>query len=282
MDRTTAFFADLATSRPMIMGIVNVTPDSFSDGGQFNEAEAAIAHGKALLAEGAHILDIGGESTRPGAAPVTPSDEQARVLPVMAGLKDAVREAGAYLSIDTRHASTMAAALKAGADIINDVTALTGDAESLTVAAQHAVPVILMHMQGEPQKMQENPHYEDVLNDILAYLRERIAVCEAAGISASRLVVDPGIGFGKTLTHNLRLLRGLDRFDALDVPLLLGVSRKSFIAKLDDDAPADQRLGGSLAAALYGVSKGANILRVHDVAVTRQALSVWQAIEDAV
>ena len=280
MDRATAFFHDLTRARPMIMGIVNVTPDSFSDGGEYHEAEAAIAHGEALLDQGAQILDIGGESTRPGAAPVSPADEQARVLPVIEGLRDTVRGRGAYLSIDTRHASTMAAALAVGADIINDVTALTGDSDSVAVAARHQAPVILMHMQGEPQKMQENPQYVDVIGDILGYFQARIATCAAAGIPASRLMVDPGIGFGKTLGHNLRLLQSLDRFDALGVPLLLGVSRKSFIARLDDDAPADHRLGGSLAAALYGVMRGAAILRVHDVAVTRQALRVWQAIED--
>ena len=203
MSRTLQFFDELHHHAPMLMGIINVTPDSFSDGGQYDQAAAAISHGEALLAEGAQILDIGGESTRPGAVPVTPEAEQSRVLPVIAGLRDKARVAGAYISIDTRHASTMEAACDAGADIINDVTALTGDADSLEVAARHDGPVILMHMQGEPQSMQHNPHYDDVVADIRAALEGRLAACVAAGIKHERLVVDPGIGFGKPLTNNV-------------------------------------------------------------------------------
>lgn len=273
--------SETGQARPRIMGVVNVTPDSFSDGGQFLDPQQAVDHGCELLAQGAHILDIGGESTRPGAAPVAPDNEQARVVPVIEGLKPFADEAGALISIDTRHPATMAAAVEAGADIINDVTALTGDPASLTTAASLNRPVMLMHMQGEPQSMQHNPSYTDVVSEVYDYLAARIQACLDAGIGRDHIVVDPGIGFGKTLEHNLSLLKHLARFRGLDVPILLGVSRKSFIAKLDHDVPADNRLGGSIAAALAGVQAGADILRVHDVAVTRQAVTIWQAIEAA-
>lgn len=259
---------------PQVMGIVNVTPDSFSDGGRFLDADKAVAHGRMLAGQGAEILDIGGESTRPGATPVAAENEIARVLPVIEGLKGL----GVTLSIDTRHAAAMGAAIGAGADLINDVTALTGDPASLSAAARLGAPIVLMHMQGEPRTMQGAPRYDDVRLDVYDYLENRIAACEKAGIPRSRLILDPGIGFGKTLAHNLALLNSLTLFHGLGAPLLLGASRKSFIAKLDDDAPASERLGGSLAAALLAADAGVQILRVHDVAATAQALKVWKAV----
>ena len=281
MNRTDQFLAHIQSGQPMVMGIVNVTPDSFSDGGQFATTDTAIAHGRRLLEEGAHILDIGGESTRPGADTVSVEDEKARVVPVIEGLRDAAAKAGAYLSVDTRNAATMAAVIEAGADIINDITALEGDPASMDVVARSGLPVILMHMQGEPQKMQDNPEYDDVVTEVRAYLDARIEACVAAGIDRSLIILDPGIGFGKTVEHNLSLMKHLDDYAESGLPLLLGVSRKSFIGLLDDNAPATDRLGGSLAAALAGYSRGAAILRVHDVAATRQALMIWRAIEDA-
>ena len=281
MNRTDQFLAHIQSGQPMVMGIVNVTPDSFSDGGQFATTDTAIAHGRRLLEEGAHILDIGGESTRPGADTVSVEDEKARVVPVIEGLRDAAAKAGAYLSVDTRNAATMAAVIEAGADIINDITALEGDPASMDVVARSGLPVILMHMQGEPQQMQDNPQYDDVVTEVREYLDARIEACVAAGIDRSLIILDPGIGFGKTVEHNLSLMKHLDDYAESGLPLLLGVSRKSFIGFLDDNAPATDRLGGSLAAALAGYSRGAAILRVHDVAATRQALMIWRAIEDA-
>jgi dihydropteroate synthase len=270
-------FAGLTLDRPLLMGVVNVTPDSFSDGGEALRPEDAIARGRALLDAGADILDIGGESTRPGAAPVPVEDEIARVLPVVAALS----QMGGRVSIDTRRARVMAAAMAAGARIINDVTALAGDPESLALAAKAGVAVILMHMQGEPRTMQENPRYDDVVAEVRDYLAARIEACAAAGIARERIAIDPGIGFGKTVEHNLSLLKHLDRLVALGCPVVLGVSRKSFVAKLSYGEPPKARLPGSLAAALAGVARGAAILRVHDVAETRQALSVWRAIAAA-
>jgi len=257
------------------MGIVNVTPDSFSDGGQFAETSAAIEHGLRLVEEGADIVDVGGESTRPGANPVSVAEEIDRTIPVVAALA----KAGARVSIDTRHAETMDAAIDAGAVIVNDVTALTGDPDSSAVVARRRVPVVLMHMQGEPRTMQTEPHYDDAVADIRAYLAERVADCVRAGIAEDAIALDPGIGFGKTVAHNLELLRGLPTLATLGRPLLVGASRKSFIAKLSGDAPATDRLGGSLAAALFAAANGARLLRVHDVAETRQALAIWQALD---
>ena len=281
MNRTDQFLAHIQSGQPMVMGIVNVTPDSFSDGGQFATTDTAIAHGRRLLEEGAHILDIGGESTRPGADTVSVDDEKARVVPVIEGLRDAAAKAGAYLSVDTRNAATMAAVIEAGADIINDITALEGDPASMDVVTRSGLPVILMHMQGEPQQMQNNPQYDDVVTEVREYLDARIEACVAAGIDRSLIILDPGIGFGKTVEHNLSLMKHLDDYAESGLPLLLGVSRKSFIGLLDDNVPATDRLGGSLAAALAGYSRGAAILRIHDVAATRQALMIWRAIEDA-
>jgi len=272
---STPHWAGLTLDRPRVMGIVNVTPDSFSDGGQFDNTSTAIDHGFRLIAEGADILDIGGESTRPGAAPVSIADEIARTVPVVSALASA----GALVSIDTRHAATMAAAIDAGAAIVNDVTALQGDPQSLAVVADRQVAVVLMHMQGEPGTMQNDPQYDDVVSDVRDYLGARLKACTAAGISAGAVALDPGIGFGKTVAHNSALLAGLSSLFAIGRPLLVGASRKSFIGKLGRNAPATDRLGGSIAAALFAVSKGARLLRVHDVAATRQALDIWQALD---
>lgn len=257
---------------PTLMGIVNVTPDSFSDGGKFIDPERAIAHGLKLLQEGATILDIGGESTRPGSAGIETAEEIRRVVPVIQELSK-----HATISIDSYRPETIAAALAAGATFINDITALENPA-SLALAAAAKVPVCLMHMQGTPRTMQQNPVYHDAVGDVMTYLRQRIDACLAAGIVRELLVIDVGIGFGKTLDHNLALLRNLSAFKNLGVKILLGTSRKSFIEKLCPGTPADQRLPGSLATALWGCDNGADILRVHDVAETVQAVTVWQAM----
>lgn len=270
-------FAGLSLERPRIMGIVNVTPDSFSDGGDRYDAPAAIAAGRAMLAAGADILDIGGESTRPGADPVGIEEECARVLPVI----EALAGEGALISIDSRHAEVMRRAVAAGAGIVNDVTALSGDPESLATVAELEVPVVLMHMQGEPRTMQADPRYEDVVAEVRDFLRGRAAACEAAGIARRAICIDPGIGFGKTVTHNLALLKHLDVLRDLGYPVLVGASRKSFIGKLSKGEAPKERLAGSLAVALTAAERGAAILRVHDVAETAQALAVWQAISIA-
>lgn len=256
------------------MGIVNVTPDSFSDGGRYIDSERAIAHGCRLIAEGADIIDIGGESTRPGAAVVPAEEEQSRVLPVI----KALAALGTPLSIDTRNAATMAAAVAAGAHIINDVSALSYDPASLATAAKLGAPVILMHALADPRTMQQNPTYDDVTLDIYDYLSARIAAAVVAGVPRSQLIIDPGIGFGKTVAHNLTLLRELSLFHGLGQPLLLGASRKSFIAKVTDADDIADRLPGSLSAALAGQRQGAQILRVHDVAATKRALRLAEAI----
>lgn len=270
-------FAGMTLDTPRLMGVVNVTPDSFSDGGDFLDAQAAIDHGKRLVDDGAHILDIGGESTRPGSKPITVDEECGRILPVIDGLADI----GVPISVDTRHADVMRRAIDAGASIVNDVTALTGDPNSIEVCAETGVDVALMHMQGTPETMQDDPTYDDAALDIVDYMRERIETLEAAGIGRDKICVDPGIGFGKTLEHNLRILSAIDAFHELGVPILLGVSRKSFITKIDRNVPAKDRVAGSIAAAIAGWDRGVQIFRVHDVAETRQALAVWQAIEDA-
>jgi dihydropteroate synthase len=267
-----ASYAGLSLGRPLVMGIVNVTPDSFSDGGETFAAEDAIARGLALRDEGADIIDVGGESTRPGAAPITPEEEQRRVLPVIRGL---ARE-GVTVSIDTRHAKTMAAALKEGARILNDVAALT-DTGALSLAAATRAPVVLMHMQGEPATMQDKPSYESALLDVYDYLRERVAACIAAGIEPAAIAIDPGIGFGKTAAHNMEILARLGLFRGLGCPILIGVSRK--LGRLLPGQTTQDRIGGSLAAGLAAMTQGAAILRVHDVAETRQALEVWQAVQ---
>lgn len=267
-------FAGLSLDRPRIMGIVNVTPDSFSDGGEALLADQAVARGEAMLADGADILDVGGESTRPGAEPVSVETEAARVLPVIAALS----ARGALVSIDTRRAAVMEAALVAGARIVNDVTALTGDPEALPLVASTGAAVVLMHMQGDPRTMQVAPRYGDVVSEVRDWLAARVATCRAAGIPLERIAVDPGIGFGKTVADNVDILAKLDVYATLRCSLLIGVSRKSFIGRLSRSEMPKARLAGSLAAGLAALQRGASILRVHDVAETCQAIAVWQAI----
>ncbi|MFN3310711.1 MAG: dihydropteroate synthase [Thermomonas sp.] len=264
----------LVLDRPRVMGIVNVTPDSFSDGGAHADPEAAIAHGLRLVAEGADILDVGGESTRPGAAPVTVAEELRRVLPVVAGLAARV---DVPISIDTRHAEVMRAAVEAGAGMINDVQALRGEG-ALEAATELGVPVVLMHMQGLPGTMQEAPHYDDVVGEVHRFLAERIFACEMAGIARRNLVVDPGFGFGKTTVHNLQLLAQLRRFTELGVPVLAGLSRKRSIGELTGREEPRARVAGSVAAHLIAAQNGAMLVRTHDVAPTVDALKVWQAV----
>ncbi|MCA3458953.1 MAG: dihydropteroate synthase [Rhodobacter sp.] len=266
--------AGLAMDRPQIMGILNVTPDSFSDGGRFLDPAAALAQARVLAAEGAALLDIGGESTRPGSAEVPVAEEIARTAPVIAALRDA----GLPLSIDTRKAGVARAALAAGAGMVNDVSALTFDAGLAGVVAAAGVPLVLMHAQGTPATMQDAPAYDDVLLDVYDWLEHRIAVAAGAGIARGRIVVDPGIGFGKTAAHNLALIRGLSLFHGLGCPVLLGASRKRFIGTISGQERPDRRVAGSLAVALAAAAQGVQLLRVHDVAETRAALALWRAI----
>ena len=264
---------ELRLDRPRIAGIINITPDSFSGDG-LASTEAAIAHGLKLADDGADLLDVGGESTRPGAEPVSAQDEIARVVPVIEAL---ARRATLPISIDTSKSEVMRAAVAAGAGMINDVCALRLDG-ALDAAAALKVPVCLMHMQGEPRTMQDAPHYDDVVSDVRRFLAERIFACEMSGIEKKRIVADPGFGFGKTLEHNLALLRALDEFSALGVPLLVGLSRKGMIGTLTGRDRHADRVAGSAAAALIAVQKGAAIVRVHDVAATRDALAVWEGV----
>lgn len=268
-------FGGMAMDRPRIMGILNVTPDSFSDGGRFLAPDAALAQAQAM-AQGADVLDIGGESTRPGAAEVAMAEEIARTAPVIAALR-----AGGLtvpVSIDTRKAAVAQAALAAGAGIVNDVAAMGFDPAMASTVAKAGAPIILMHSVKTPATMQDDPRYEDVLLDVFDFLNARIAVAEAAGIPRARIMVDPGIGFGKTAAHNLALIRGLSLFHDLGVPVLLGASRKRFIGTIGREDVAERRMPGSVAVALAGVAQGAQMLRVHDVAETRQALRLWQAV----
>ena len=262
-------------ARPLVMGVVNVTPDSFSDGGRLASLEAALAHALALDADGADILDIGGESTRPGAEPVSVAEEIERTLPLLNALRPRTTR---RLSIDTCKPEVAEAAVRAGADIWNDVTAL-GTPGAADLAAELGCGVVLMHMQGEPRTMQAAPHYDDVLAEVCAFLEARAEAALSAGVARERIWLDPGIGFGKTLEHNLALLSGLPALVALGFPVLLGASRKRFIAALDPLATdADDRLGGSLAAALHGARSGVAAVRVHDVRETVQALAIQAAI----
>jgi dihydropteroate synthase len=254
------------------MGVVNVTPDSFSDGGRFLDPEAAVSHARRLAEEGAHMVDIGGESTRPGAAPVSEDEELRRVLPVLEKISDLC------VSVDTRRPAVMKAALAAGASMINDVEALTARG-ALEAVAPSGCAVCLMHKKGEPATMQQDPHYDDVVGEVKRFLKQRIKAAKAAGIAAERIVVDPGFGFGKTAQHNLELLRGLREFEDLGVPLLAGLSRKSTLGKLTG-RPVEERLAGSLAMALLALQGGATILRVHDVKETRDVIAVWQASKE--
>lgn len=268
----------MSAHAPLLMGVVNVTPDSFSDGGALRDPAHAIDHGLKLVEDGAAILDIGGESTRPGADDAPVETELARILPVIKGLAG---QTAAAISIDTRKPAVARAAIEAGASIWNDVSALTFSPDSLSLAADLQCRIVLMHAQGDPKTMQRAPKYDDVASEVRAYLNQRIAACAGAGIDRSKLIVDPGIGFGKTVAHNLALVAGLPALKALGAPVLVGASRKRFIAALDREGPARDRIGGSLAAALAAAARGASILRVHDVAATRQALAVAAAIESA-
>ncbi|HEY5815625.1 MAG TPA: dihydropteroate synthase [Solirubrobacterales bacterium] len=254
------------------MGVVNVTPDSFSDGGLFLDAEAAVAHGRELAAQGAEILDVGGESTRPGAEEVSAEEELARVGPVVAGLAGT-----ATVSIDTSKAAVAEAALDAGASIVNDVTALRGDPEIAALCAERGAGLVLMHMQGDPRTMQVDPTYDDVVDDVKAFLAERLQAAVDAGVDEERVWLDPGIGFGKVLEHNLELLRRLAELRELGRPLVVGTSRKSFIGKVDGSA-VDERLGGTIASSVLAATEGADVLRVHDVAEMAQAMTVADAI----
>ena len=267
-------FAGLDLNRPRIMGIVNVTPDSFSEGGQFATTQAAIDHGLRLIDEGADILDIGGESTRPGSDAVALDDELRRVIPVIEGLH---AKTDAVISIDTRKAEVMRRAANAGADILNDVSALTHDPAALETAAETGLPVILMHAQGDPKTMNDDPRYADVVLDVFDFLESRIYACVAAGIPIAKIAADPGIGFGKHLHHNIAVMAGLSLYHGLGVPLLLGASRKKMIGQLCDVADAADRVPGSLACAIAGAAAGVQIFRVHDVKETKQALEVWRA-----
>ena len=264
--------------QPQVMGILNVTPDSFSDGGQHNDPLEAITAGHAMTADGAALIDVGGESTRPGAQAVWEVDEVDRVEPVVRALA----MAGAAVSVDTRKALVMEQAIAAGATLVNDVSAFTFDPRAAEVVAAADCPVVLMHHQGSPETMQQAPHYDGpVLLAVYDWLEERIAACEAAGIARGRILVDPGIGFGKTVQHNLELLNGLALLHGLGCPIVVGASRKRTIGALSNEAPADRRLGGSLALALKAVEQGAQVVRVHDVFETVQALRVWRGLRDA-
>ncbi|MGA2654358.1 MAG: dihydropteroate synthase [Gammaproteobacteria bacterium] len=257
------------------MGILNVTPDSFSDGGQFNTIDKALLQADLMLAQGADIIDVGGESTRPNATPVSLQEELDRVIPVVSALRTRFN---VPISIDTRHAKVMREAINAGAAMINDVNALQGE-NALTTAAELNVPVCLMHMQGTPGTMQQNPVYQNVVTDIIEFLNQRIDACIKAGIKREHIVIDPGFGFGKTFEHNVILLKELQQFNILQLPLLVGLSRKTWIGVATEQGTSD-RLAGSLAAAIIAVQKGAHILRVHDVGATRDALRILKAVSE--
>jgi dihydropteroate synthase len=262
--------------QPQVMGILNATPDSFSDGGQFADAQAAVEAGSRMAAEGAAIIDVGGESTRPGASMVWEGDEIERIVPVIRQLATA----GTAVSADTRKADVMTAAVEAGARLVNDVSALTYDDRSAALIGSAGVPVILMHHQGPPESMQDDPRYDDVLVEVYLWLEQRIAAAEDAGIVRDRVLIDPGFGFGKNVGHNLDLMNGLALFHSLGCPIVIGASRKRTIGALSGEAPPGERLGGSIAFALKAVEQGAQIVRVHDVLETVQALRVWRGLRD--
>ena len=263
----------LPLDRPLIMGVVNVTPDSFSDGGLYASTDAAVEHARSLIEEGADILDVGGESTRPGAAAVSLDDERRRVLPVI----EALAMSGIPVSIDTRKPELMREAIAAGASLVNDISAAESPGALEAIAASN-VGVCLMHKQGEPQTMQQSPRYDDVVREVFDYLAQRIDAALGAGIARECIVVDPGFGFGKTFEHNLALLRDLPRFEALGVPLLAGLSRKAMLGRITGRTAPRDRVHASVAAALFAAERGARILRVHDVTATRDALAVWRTL----
>lgn len=263
--------------QPQVMGILNATPDSFSDGGAYADAVGAAGAGAGMAAAGAAIIDVGGESTRPGATTVWENDEIERVVPIIRQLASG----GYAVSIDTRKSAVMSAALGAGARLVNDVSALTWDQQSGAVVAAAGAPVVLMHHQGDPTTMQDAPRYDDVLIEAFLWLEERIGAAEAAGIKRERILVDPGIGFGKSVAHNLELMNGLSLLHGLGCAILIGASRKRMIGALANEAPAEKRLPGSLALALKAVEQGAHVVRVHDVPETVQALKIWRGLRDA-
>lgn len=267
-------FGGVSLAQPAIAGILNVTPDSFHDGGAHEAPAAAIAHGRAMVAAGADIVDVGGESSRPGAAPVSEAEELDRVLPVIGALA----ADGARVSVDTRRAAVMRAAIGAGASIVNDITALEGDGAAPGVIAETGIPVVLMHMQGEPATMQRDPRYGHVAYEVYRYLEARVAACEAAGIPRGRIAVDPGIGFGKTPAHCVELLGSAALLHCLGCAVLVGSSRKNFLAHITPDEGPEDRLAGSLTAALLAAGQGVQLHRVHDVAETGRALAVWRAV----
>ncbi len=268
----------LAFAKPLVMGVLNVTPDSFSDGGQFLDTTSAVRRARTMAAAGADIIDIGGESTRPGATPVWEGEEAERVIPVI----EAMADEPVALSVDTRNSFVMDKALSAGAGIINDVSALSHDPDSMAVAAKSGALVVLMHAQGDPETMQDNPDYDHVLLDVYDYLSARFDACVAAGIAADRIILDPGIGFGKRVVQdNIALINGLALFQTLGCPVLLGASRKRFIGAVTGVGDARKRVIGSIVAAAKGIENGANILRVHDVAQTVEAVKMVQAFTDA-
>ena len=263
--------------QPQVMGIVNATPDSFSDGGSYPDARAAAEAGAQMAAAGAAIIDVGGESTRPGATEVWEGDEIERVLPIVQQLA----AGGNAVSIDTRKSGVMSAALGVGAGLVNDVSALTWDPQSASTVAAAGAPVVLMHHQGDPQTMQKDPRYEDVLAEVYLWLEERVAAAVGEGINRDAILVDPGIGFGKSVAHNLELINGLALLHGLGCPIVFGASRKRMIGALSNEVAAEQRLPGSLTLALKAVEQGAQLIRVHDVPETVQALKVWRGLRDA-
>lgn len=263
---------NLALDRPLIMGVVNATPDSFSDGGRFSESDAALEHARRLIEEGADIIDIGGESTRPGSGGVALDEERRRILPLV----EALAGGGVPVSVDTQKPQIMGEAIAAGASMINDINALQSPGALEAIAASDAA-VCLMHMQGTPQTMQDDPKYDDVVAEVSAFLAARVRAAHATGIEYGRIVVDPGFGFGKSLEHNLELLRNLGRFNVLGATLLAGISRKGMLGRITG-REVGERVFASVAAALIAVGNGARIVRVHDVAATRDALAVWQAV----
>jgi dihydropteroate synthase len=268
----------LLLKRPLVMGILNVTPDSFSDGGDYFEPKAAVSRARRIMSEGADIIDIGGESSRPGAEEINSEDEIRRVLPVI----KAVREMSDLpISIDTTKAEVAEAAIKAGADIINDISALRFDDRMVDAALEYKTPIILMHMLGKPKTMQANPSYEDCIGEIKEFFAERIGFCESKDMSRERIIIDPGIGFGKRLQDNLDIIKNLSEFKSLGCPVMIGSSRKSFIGKITKNgSKASERIGGSIASMLYAIRNGCNIVRVHDVAETIEAINIYKAIEE--
>ncbi|EMQ4858357.1 dihydropteroate synthase [Morganella morganii subsp. sibonii] len=270
--KLTARGQTLSLATPQVMGILNVTPDSFSDGGTHNTPAKALEHARKMIAEGATIIDIGGESTRPGAAEVSPEQEAERVVPVVAAI---ARESDVWISVDTSKALVIREAANAGAHILNDIRSFS-EPGALQAAAQSGLPVCVMHMQGEPRTMQQAPYYQNVVREVYAYLEEQVARCTAAGIEKNHIILDPGFGFGKTLAHNYQLLDKLDVFHNLGLPVLAGMSRKSMIGQLMD-IPPDERVAGSVACAVIAAMKGAQIIRVHDVKETVQAMKVVEA-----